>query len=155
MLTCKQVSNALSKEDYRKLSPLRRFFLRLHIRLCIFCGKFNKQVMESQDMCRYYKEVEDTLGAKRPAMDEGKKTSSGSCSRLSRRLPQKARPSTPKLPRHRSPLAIQAKRNKLTDFRDLLDRPSVTGPPASHHFGRYCFSFEIKQSKLAQHQLVI
>lgn len=73
MLTCKQVSNALSKEDYEKLPPLRRFFLKLHVKLCVFCGKFNKQVMESQDMCRCYREREEDLNRERPKLDEGKK----------------------------------------------------------------------------------
>lgn len=76
MFTCKQVSNALSKEDYEKLSPMRRFFLRLHVKLCFFCGKFNKQVMESQDMCRCYKEHEahsEQVAANRPKLDESKK----------------------------------------------------------------------------------
>lgn len=73
MFTCKQVSNALSKEDYRKLSPLRRFCLRLHVKLCIFCGKFNHQVMESQDMCRCYKQHEDEVSAHRPKLDADKK----------------------------------------------------------------------------------
>ncbi|PXA03934.1 hypothetical protein DDZ13_09860 [Coraliomargarita sinensis] len=73
MLTCKQVSNALSKEDYDNLPPLRRFFLKLHVKLCIFCGKFNKQVMDSQDMCRCYREHEDELNEERPKMDESKK----------------------------------------------------------------------------------
>ena len=69
MLTCKQVSNALSKEDYEKLPPLRRFFLRLHVKLCVFCGKFNRQVMDSQDMCRCYKEHEEELAEHRPKME--------------------------------------------------------------------------------------
>lgn len=73
MLTCKQVSNALSKEDYEKLSPMRRFFLRLHVKLCIFCGKFNKQIMQSQDMCRCYKEHEEKLEKQRPKLDPDKK----------------------------------------------------------------------------------
>lgn len=73
MLTCKQVSNALSKEDYEKLPPLRRFFLKLHIKLCVFCGKFNKQVMESQDMCRCFKEREEDLNQERPKLDESRK----------------------------------------------------------------------------------
>ena len=73
MLTCKQVSNALSKEDYEKLPPLRRFFLKLHVKLCIFCGKFNRQVMESQDMCRCFKEREEELVEARPKLDESKK----------------------------------------------------------------------------------
>jgi len=73
MFTCKQVSKALSKEDYQKLSPSRRFFLRLHVKLCIFCGKFNRQVMESQDMCRCYKQHEETLTEQRPKLDAAKK----------------------------------------------------------------------------------
>lgn len=73
MLTCKQVSNALSKEDYEKLPPFRRFLLKLHVKLCIFCGKFNKQVMESQDMCRCFKEQEESMEDTRPKMDEDKK----------------------------------------------------------------------------------
>ena len=73
MFTCKQVSNALSKEDYEKLSPLKRFFLKFHVKLCVFCGKFNRQVMDSQDMCRCYKEHEEELAEHRPSMDQAKK----------------------------------------------------------------------------------
>jgi hypothetical protein len=77
MFTCKQVSNALSKEDYEKMTSLRRFFLRLHVRLCIFCGKYNRQVMDSQEMCRCYKEQEitseETFTQYRPQMELAKK----------------------------------------------------------------------------------
>ena len=77
MFTCKQVSNALSKEDYEKLPPMRRFFLRLHVKLCVFCGKYNRQVMDSQDMCRCYKEheitSEKTFAQYRPQMEPAKK----------------------------------------------------------------------------------
>lgn len=73
MLTCKQVSNALSKEDYEKLPPHRRFFLKLHVKLCVFCGKFNRQVLDSQDMCRCFKEHEDEVNAQRPKLDDSKK----------------------------------------------------------------------------------
>jgi thioredoxin-related protein len=76
MFTCKQVSHALSKEDYMKLSPTKRFFLKLHVKLCIFCGKFNRQVMENQDMCRHYREHEaacECQHAHAPELDEKKK----------------------------------------------------------------------------------
>tara|TARA_R100000027_G_scaffold958_1_gene1097 strand:- start:8603 stop:8869 length:267 start_codon:yes stop_codon:yes gene_type:complete len=73
MLTCKQVSNALSESDYEKLSPWKKFFLKLHVKLCIFCGKYNRQVMESQDMCRCYKQHEDSLQTVRPKLGESKK----------------------------------------------------------------------------------
>ena len=73
MFTCKQVSNALDRDDYENLSPLRRFFLKFHVKICVFCGKYNKQVMESQDMCRCYKQQEDSLHALRPPMPDNKK----------------------------------------------------------------------------------
>ena len=73
MITCKQVSNALSKENYKDMPFVRRLFLRLHVSLCLFCGKFNKQVMESQHMCSCYKEHEDTLATHRPKMNDLKK----------------------------------------------------------------------------------
>ena len=73
MLTCKQVSNALSKEEYDKMPPMRRFFLRLHVKLCFVCGKFNRQVMDSQEMCRCYRENEEALAEHRPKMEEASK----------------------------------------------------------------------------------
>lgn len=73
MLTCKQVSNALSKEEYEKMPPMRRFFLRLHVKLCVVCGKFNRQVMDSQEMCRCYRENEENLAAHRPKLENERK----------------------------------------------------------------------------------
>ncbi len=74
MFTCKQVSNALSKEDYAKLSPAKRFFLKLHVKLCIFCGRFNRQVMDSQDMCRHFKAHEESLCGCRPKLEDARKS---------------------------------------------------------------------------------
>jgi hypothetical protein len=73
MLTCKQISKVLSKEDYEQLPPLRKFWVKFHVKCCLFCGKFNRQVMESHDMCRCYKESEHTLEPSRPKLDEAKK----------------------------------------------------------------------------------
>ena len=73
MLTCKQISKALSYKDYEELSPRRKFMLKLHVKLCVFCGKFNRQIMESQDMCRHYKEQQHTVESRRATLDESKK----------------------------------------------------------------------------------
>ena len=61
MLTCKQVSNTLNKKDYNDLSFIQRVLLKFHVKWCFFCGKYNKQVMESHDMCRHYRENEDFI----------------------------------------------------------------------------------------------
>lgn len=59
MLTCKQVSKALARADYENLPALKKFFLKLHIKLCFICGRFNRQMMDTQDMCRQYRQKED------------------------------------------------------------------------------------------------
>ncbi|WP_269526173.1 hypothetical protein [Coraliomargarita parva] len=44
------------------------------MKLCIVCGKFNRQVMESQDMCRCYKKHEaETPSDQAIKLDEDKK----------------------------------------------------------------------------------
>jgi thioredoxin-related protein len=73
MLTCKQVSKTLTNQDYEKLSPMRKFFLLLHVKLCFFCGKSNRQVMDTQDMCRCFKKHEHTLEATRDKLDDAHK----------------------------------------------------------------------------------
>lgn len=61
MLTCKQVSKSLQQKDYKKLPLVKRIFLQLHVKLCVFCGKFNRQVMENQDVCRHYRKHEEEI----------------------------------------------------------------------------------------------
>lgn len=73
MFTCKQVSKALSEEDYAKMKPHKRFMLKFHVGWCVFCGKFNRQVMDSQDMCRHFKEHEEEVIAKQPTLEDDKK----------------------------------------------------------------------------------
>lgn len=73
MFTCKQVSKSLSENDYENLTPMKKFMLKLHVALCFVCGKFNRQVMDSQDMCRHYKQKEAELESSRPKLDENKK----------------------------------------------------------------------------------
>ncbi|MEM8867519.1 MAG: hypothetical protein AAGC73_04560 [Verrucomicrobiota bacterium] len=67
------MSNALSKEDFQKMSPAKRFFLKLHVKLCVVCGKFNRQVIETQDMCSYYKKQDAAAELIRPTLDLEKK----------------------------------------------------------------------------------
>ncbi|MFL2842911.1 MAG: hypothetical protein ACJ0BQ_00995 [Coraliomargaritaceae bacterium] len=61
MFTCKQVSKSLQQKDYKKLPLVKRMFLQLHVKLCVFCGKFNRQVMENQDICCHYRKHEEEI----------------------------------------------------------------------------------------------
>jgi hypothetical protein len=65
--SCKQVSNHLSKEDYDKLSPFRKFTLKFHVVICPICGAYNRQVMKFQDISRSFrKREEDFLESESP-----------------------------------------------------------------------------------------
>lgn len=63
MLTCKQVSRALQEQDYQSLSPMRRLALRLHVALCMVCGRTNRQIMTFQDGLRIFLRREEQGGA--------------------------------------------------------------------------------------------
>lgn len=52
MLTCKQVSRSLAEHDYQKLGLLPRLGLKLHVAMCVVCGRYNRQVMTFQDGVR-------------------------------------------------------------------------------------------------------
>ena len=73
MFTCKQVSKTLLKDDYNHLSAIRKCMLKLHVTLCFVCGKFNRQIMSLQDMCRNYKNKEHILEPSCCKLDEEKK----------------------------------------------------------------------------------
>lgn len=63
MLTCKQVSAALSRGDYTKLTRMNRLGLRLHVMMCIVCGRYNRQVMLFYDTVRAFMANEERGGA--------------------------------------------------------------------------------------------
>ena len=52
MFTCKQVSNSLNQKNFQDLPLWKRLFIKLHVKCCIFCGKYNTQVIDTHDMCR-------------------------------------------------------------------------------------------------------
>ena len=52
MFTCKQVSHSLNQKNFQDLPLWKRFLIKLHVKCCIFCGKYNTQVIETHDMCR-------------------------------------------------------------------------------------------------------
>lgn len=60
-LTCKQVSNHLSKEDYAKLPRIRKMTLVFHVLICPICGRYNRQVMKFQDLARVFRKRQEQL----------------------------------------------------------------------------------------------
>lgn len=52
MFTCKQVSNSLNQKNFRDHPLWKRLLIKLHVKCCFFCGKYNTQVIQTHDMCR-------------------------------------------------------------------------------------------------------
>ena len=51
---------ALADKNYSELPLLKRLGLLLHVKLCPFCGKFNRQLIQSQEMFDHFKDRETT-----------------------------------------------------------------------------------------------
>ena len=55
---CKHVADALADSHVRQLSLGQRIALRLHVALCVVCGRYHRQVMAMQDMADRLRERE-------------------------------------------------------------------------------------------------
>ena len=78
MFTCKQVSNTLNNVQFNALPFWKRSMIKLHVKFCIFCGKYNKQVIDSHDLCHEYIKNEDALNESsscKCSLDDSKKAS--------------------------------------------------------------------------------
>jgi len=73
MFTCKQVSNALAKQDYAAMPLHRRLGVKIHVALCLVCGRYNRQVMLMQDLARRFRAREEQPAG--PALSAGEKDS--------------------------------------------------------------------------------
>lgn len=63
MLRCKHVADALADHHYWELPWLKRVGLKLHVALCVVCGRYHRQIMRMQEMADGFRRREeaDTL----------------------------------------------------------------------------------------------
>ncbi len=59
MIACKQVAKALAEHRYYELPWWRRIPMFIHIRLCIMCGEYHRQVVDMQKGVHDFLEHED------------------------------------------------------------------------------------------------
>ena len=59
MIACKQVARALANHRYDQLPWWRRLPLFTHIKLCVMCGKYHRQVIDMQKGFKNYLEHEE------------------------------------------------------------------------------------------------
>ena len=61
MLMCRQVAKALANHNYWELPLYRRISLRVHVALCLVCGRYHKHVVLMQEAARAFLDHEDEL----------------------------------------------------------------------------------------------
>jgi hypothetical protein len=59
MLMCRQVAKTLADHHYWELPWHRKLGLFIHIRLCIMCGRYHRQLIDFQRGMRGYLHCED------------------------------------------------------------------------------------------------
>jgi len=60
IVTCRQVAKALANHRYHELPWHLRVPLSIHIKLCIFCGQYHRQVIDLQKGVQTYLDHEET-----------------------------------------------------------------------------------------------
>lgn len=55
MLSCKEASRLISRMQDEELTPLRRWLLRMHLRACDGCTRFNVQMAFLREAMRRYR----------------------------------------------------------------------------------------------------
>jgi hypothetical protein len=60
MLRCKHVAKALADSYYKDLPWYRRIGLKSHVALCVFCGKYHRNVLTLQDAVQTYLRHEES-----------------------------------------------------------------------------------------------
>jgi hypothetical protein len=56
MLSCKDVSQLVSQMHERRLGPVDRWMLRLHLAACDACNRFEQQMRFMREAMRKYRE---------------------------------------------------------------------------------------------------
>jgi hypothetical protein len=60
MWRCKHVADALAEHHYWQLPWLKRVGLKVHVAVCLVCGRYHRQVMLMQDLADRFGRQEDS-----------------------------------------------------------------------------------------------
>ena len=61
MWRCKHVADALAEHRYWELPLRRRLALKMHIALCIVCGRYHRQVIQMQELASSFRRHEEDV----------------------------------------------------------------------------------------------
>ena len=65
MFFCRQVAKNLANHKYWELPLHKRISLRVHMALCLVCGRYHRNVVLMQEIARAFLDYEDELAKKR------------------------------------------------------------------------------------------
>lgn len=61
MLNCKEVSFKVSESLDRKLPLLQRLMIRIHMMMCRYCARFQRQLLLIREMARYAQPMKEPI----------------------------------------------------------------------------------------------
>lgn len=59
MWRCKHVADALAEHHYWQLPWLKRVGLKIHVAICVVCGRYHRQVMVMQEIADQFHRHEE------------------------------------------------------------------------------------------------
>lgn len=63
MLNCKEVSLKVSESLDQNLPLFQRLMIRMHLMMCRYCARFQRQLLLVREMARYTPPMEDISGS--------------------------------------------------------------------------------------------
>jgi hypothetical protein len=75
MWRCKQVADALAEHHYWQLPWLKRVGLKVHVAVCVVCGRYHREVMLMQELADKFGQQEnaDALPSKARLGEDAKR----------------------------------------------------------------------------------
>ena len=64
MLRCKHVASALADHYHKDMPAWKRIGMRLHVSLCVICGKYHRDAIDLQDAVQTFLTREEDLNGR-------------------------------------------------------------------------------------------
>jgi hypothetical protein len=64
IFTCKQIAKKMADQKLHDASPVQRWWMKLHIKMCVVCGSYQQDAEKFQHAESKFAELEDDLERK-------------------------------------------------------------------------------------------
>ena len=59
LITCKQIARKLANKKLRDFPPIKRWWIKLHIKMCVVCGEYQRNAVKFQEAEQNFSEKDD------------------------------------------------------------------------------------------------